>query len=814
MGRAAEKRREMPVDRLEFCWKSGIRVNQTMLFKRLIFLCVAVSLMADFCRGGEFLPTGASVRYFKGVVEPSPVDTSAWRELNFDDSSWATGPFPLFYGEALAGTDLPDMRGSYTTVYSRQVFDVAEPADVQSLTLRALSDDGFIAYLNGREVARFNVGDGMERFDGNARTTFSEPLPYDDYDIPDPALKLNKGRNVLAVQGFNASLANSSDFVLDLSLAYTRDDSAPLVDKVIPAPGAIVREMSSLEIQFSEAVNGVEAADLLINGQGATNVTEFGPGQFVFTFPPAPAGAVQAAFRADHGITDRSVAAHPFAGGSWNFTVDPHVISPGVIVSEFMASNDRTLRDEDGDKSDWIELFNAGEQTASLAGWRLTDNSTRLAKWTFPAISIQAKAYLLVYASAKNRTNATRPLHTNFKLAAEAGNYLALVNASGQVISAFTSYPEQVTDVSYGRANGAPNVVGFFVKPSPGFPNEASGAGFSPPVEFSVMSRTYQGILPLSLSTTNPASVVRYTTDGSLPTEASPIYTTPLSFTNLAVQVRTRSYVQGLLPGPPRSETFIPLSNPVAAFTSDLPVFIIHDFNRGRPPANSDTFAHTQVYMPTNGVTTLTNPPALAGRSVIAARGSSTEGYPKVSLKLEFQDEFGFDLDVPLVGLPSDSDWVLYAPNNFEPILIHNAYAHQLSRDIGRYSPRTRFVEVYFVGSGTGAVAATSYNGIYVLEEKIKVGNDRVDIPKLAPQESSNPRVTGGYLMKIDRLDPGDGGFYAANQGICYLEPKEEEIIQPERAPQRSYLQAYMDSFGNALYGANYRDPKIGRAHV
>jgi hypothetical protein len=777
------------------------------LFSVLLIFCASPAHAADF------LPAGAQVRYYPGADEPSPSNLSAWRQLPFDDSGWQIGALPLFYGEALVGTELANMRGLYSSVYTRQTFDVANPADVQTLTLRVLSDDGFVAWLNGEEVVRFNVSEGVETFNGTAIQALSEPLPYIHHDIATPAARLVQGRNVLAIMGFNSSIGSSSDFVLDHSLSYTRDDTAPVVERVLPSPGAVVRAMSSLEIQFSESINGLDAADLLINGQGATNVAEFGPGQFVFAFPPVPAGPVQIAFRADHGITDRSPAAHPFAGGSWSFTVDPTAPAPGVIISEFMANNDRTLRDDDGDKSDWIELFNSSAQAASLAGWHLTDDSTRPTKWTFPSVTLAPNTYLLVYASGKNRTNAAKPLHTNFKLATEGGSYLALVNAGGQIVSAFTSYPAQIKDVSYGRANGAPNVLGYFPKPTPGNPNTVGGNGFAAPVEFSATSQTYQTNITVSLSTTNAATVIRYTIDGTLPSETSPIYTNSLSFTNIAMRLRARGFAPGLLPGEPRTETFIPLSSTVASFTSDLPVLIIHDFNAGRPPANSDTFAFTQVFMPdTNGVTTLTNLPAQASRSIIAARGSSTEGYPKVSLKLELQDEFGFDRDLPLAGLPTEADWVLYAPNNFEPVLIHNPFAFQLSRDIGQYAPRTRFVEVYFVQSGVGAVQSASYNGIYVLMEKIKIDDNRVNIAKLSPPENLPPKVTGGYLLKVDRLDPGDGGMYAANQGMGFVDPKEEELRAPEWTAQMNYLQNYMDSFGNALYGQNYRDPVTGYA--
>lgn len=768
--------------------------------------------MNERVSAADFIPAGDAWRYFKGTQEASPADRPAWRQVAFDDSGWLTGPLPAFYGEPLSGTSLPDMRNGYTSVYFRKRFTVGAPADVETLTLKVLSDDGFVAWLNGREIARYNVPEGDLAFNAVAREALSEPIPTEDYPINLPGAILRAGDNVLAIHAFNVSLGGSSDFVLNARLEFTRDDLPPVVERVIPAPGATIRALSSLEILFNEPVNGVEAADLLINGRPAESVTEAGPGQFVFVFDPAPAGAVAVAFRPGHGITDRASTPHPFAGGAWTFTVDPDAPAPGLQLNEMLARNDRGLRDENGDRVDWIELFNAGGETASLTGWFLSDDPRNLRKWRFPAVSLAPRSFLLVFASDKNRTNDPARLHTNFRLTSDAGGYLALVNPAGEEISSFAGYPAQLADVSFGRAVGAPTVTGYFVQPTPGAQNTQAGAGFAPPVEFSVSSRTYTGTLQVSLTTTNAAAVIRYTRDGSLPGPASPIYTSPLNLSD-AVQVRARAFVDGLFPGVPRSETFIPLTGSVAAFQSDLPVMLIHDFNAGRPPANSDTFAHVQIYEPdTNRVTSLNGIPALASRASIAARGSSTEGYPKVSLKLEFQDEFGFDRDLSPLGLPAESDWVLYAPNNFEPILIHNPFAHQLSRDIGRYSPRTRFVEMYFVSSGVGPVTQSSYHGIYVLEEKIKLDGDRVSAPRLSTGQNTPPEVTGGYLMKIDRADPGDSGFSSGRQRVQFVDPKEPEIELPERAAQMSYITGYMRAFETALYGANYRDPVAGYA--
>jgi hypothetical protein len=123
-----------------------------------------------------------------------------------------------------------------------------------------------------------------------------------------------------------------------------------------------------------------------------------------------------------------------------------------VTISEFMADNKHTLADEDNQFPDWIELYNAGSTTVSLAGWALTDDPTHQAKWVFPNTNITAKGFLVVFASGKNRTNPGAPLHTDFSLKA-SGEYLGLLKPNGSVATEFApQYPPQTPDISYGLA--------------------------------------------------------------------------------------------------------------------------------------------------------------------------------------------------------------------------------------------------------------------------------------------------------------------------------------------------------------------------
>jgi len=133
------------------------------------------------------------------------------------------------------------------------------------------------------------------------------------------------------------------------------------------------------------------------------------------------------------------------------YLVFPRDIYGQVVLSEFQAANVGTLRDEDGDTSDWIEICNTSRTPVDLGGWYLTDDASRLTKWRFPSTNLARGQFLIVFASNKDRRVPGAPLHTNFKLAA-SGEYLALVKPDG--VTPATAYapafPPQADGLSYG----------------------------------------------------------------------------------------------------------------------------------------------------------------------------------------------------------------------------------------------------------------------------------------------------------------------------------------------------------------------------
>ena len=132
-----------------------------------------------------------------------------------------------------------------------------------------------------------------------------------------------------------------------------------------------------------------------------------------------------------------------------------------LSISEFVANNVEGILDEDGNHEDWIEIYNSSLSSVNLSGWYLTDNSTQLRKWAMPDRLIQPRSYLVIFASNKDRRNATGNLHTNFKLDA-GGEYLALTKAettgATTVITSWNPYPPQAADVSYGLSEAGTTI--------------------------------------------------------------------------------------------------------------------------------------------------------------------------------------------------------------------------------------------------------------------------------------------------------------------------------------------------------------------
>jgi CotH kinase protein/Lamin Tail Domain len=151
----------------------------------------------------------------------------------------------------------------------------------------------------------------------------------------------------------------------------------------------------------------------------------------------------------------------------------------GPLISEFQAANSKTLADEDGDASDWIELHNPGAAPIDLSGWYLSDDGAQLQGWEVPAgVVLGGGEFRVVFASGKDRVDPGAELHTDFKLKSD-GEFLALVRPDGVTVEHDygPAFPKQYTDASFGLVFDPGPLVdtSFFNSPTPGAANGAGG---------------------------------------------------------------------------------------------------------------------------------------------------------------------------------------------------------------------------------------------------------------------------------------------------------------------------------------------------
>lgn len=145
-----------------------------------------------------------------------------------------------------------------------------------------------------------------------------------------------------------------------------------------------------------------------------------------------------------------------------------------VSINEVMSSNDTTVADEDGEFSDWIEIYNYGTTSINLNGYGLSDQIDNAFKWTFPDIELAAKEYIIVWASSKNRTSNKDNLHSNFKIKS-GGEAIILTTASGTKISESPAVA-LATDKTYGRIPNGTGNWSFIDTPTPKANNSGSSS--------------------------------------------------------------------------------------------------------------------------------------------------------------------------------------------------------------------------------------------------------------------------------------------------------------------------------------------------
>ena len=253
--------------------------------------------------------------------------------------------------------------------------------------------------------------------------------------------------------------------------------------------------------------------------------------------------------------------------------------SDSLVISEVMSANAGSLitvtRQDPDDRfstidfltPDWIEIENRSERAVDISDYHLTDDADSATKWSIPAGSVIAPGgFYVVFASGLDVTDPDLDqvgmVHTNFKLNAERGEYLALTSPSGEVVHEFApQLPRQFPDVSYGLTSGD---TGYLEQPTPGEANSARLHDVASTVQISQSRGFYDDPFEVTLTVDTPGTEIYYTLDGSLPNRASGVaYSVPIQVDGTTT-LRAVAFKDGFVPARTVTHTYLFLADVLA----------------------------------------------------------------------------------------------------------------------------------------------------------------------------------------------------------------------------------------------------------
>ncbi len=441
------------------------------------------------------------------------------------DQIWLTGgTAPANAGRVSLNAAPVAGASTYTTLTRQYLFNLnitttpAGPLAPTGLTLAAL--DLFPALPSGADVGALTTTDPNA---GDAFTYSLTTNPGGLFAVNGSTLRTagalgpaGTGYTVRVRTTDQTRLFLESDFTLTVTTPQPPTALQCTAGRVLQgtAVNALLGRFSTTDANTADAFNYT-----LVTGTGEADNAIFSiTGDQLRLAAAVPAGRTSLSLRVRS--TDRALL-------SVEAALTLPVIVPGVRINEFVSTNDLGLRDEDNAAEDWIELYNPLATPVDLTGWKLSDEPDLTTPWIFPARTIPAGGYLVVFASGKNRAPLTGNLHTNFRLDGSSGETLALVRPDSTIADFYNAQP-QFTDIAFG-VEQAGSATGYLVPT----PNAANGSVFPyglNEVAVSVPRGFYNTAQTIALTASIPGSLIRYTLDGTKPTAANGFtHTTPFA---------------------------------------------------------------------------------------------------------------------------------------------------------------------------------------------------------------------------------------------------------------------------------------------
>ena len=241
--------------------------------------------------------------------------------------------------------------------------------------------------------------------------------------------------------------------------------------------------------------------------------------------------------------------------------------------------------------------------------------------------------------------------------------------------------------------------------------------------------------------------------------------------------------------------------------SSNLPIILIDTHGQNIPDGTKITARMKIINYEPQRRNHVTDPGNIYdGYIGIEIRGSYSATLPQKPYGFETRDSMGNNLNVPLLNMPAENDWVLIANYN-DKVFMRNTLAFDLFAKMGHYQPHTQLCELDSNGV---------YEGIYVLTEKIKPDKNRVNISKMTAADTLGDDLTGGYIIKVDNTDgSGTDYWYSTEQAFdrpgdypyfVYAFPKPADIV----GPQKKYIQGFVRRIDTVLMSSKFADPVKG----
>ena len=446
--------------------------------------------------------------------------------------------------------------------------------------------------------------------------------------------------------------------------------------------------------------------------------------------------------------------------------------------------------------TDFYSILNEGENILTIQAHNISSESSDFtvipfltAVFSTPNISgIEPPAILGL---------GSNNLHTNFKISS-ISEKISLTNTSGTIVHQIIleNLPE---NTSIGVSKTSEEIVSY-LETTPGYENSSQEylGSIQSKVVFSHQGGLFDTPISLVLSGNTSEEIIRYTIGENNPTETSPIYTSPIQI-NENTTVRAQIYLENYLPSSIYSKTYIQNASNNTFTDSNLPIVIINTENGAEIPDEPKILGTMKIIQRPNGARNyLTDANAdeflnYSGIIGIETRGSSSQELPKKPYGFStLKADRAENDNVQLLGMPKENDWILNS-FAFDDSMMRDYISYTMARQMGQCAANLRYCEVVLNGE---------YIGLYALSEKIKLDGDRVNIAKLSEDDTTLPKVSGGYLMQTDRPNADNPeAWYSNGAGYIHEKPNSDEV----NATQSDYIESVFRKLDQTANNQNIR---------